>query len=159
MSWQARAAGRTDPLLAFYWDIQFQTPAGTIPPEYVESVQVPLPKYDSDHAVFQARKYYFAKFEDYGVANCRFYVDVNTRVVTWLRNWQKLIKDADGNYNTPSKYKGTIFVQAKDPTDATTTQFTCFGVFPTQVPVIPFDSTGERITLDVEFSIDRTEVG
>lgn len=158
MSWLDKANTRDDPLFAFDWDIKFETPAGDLPSEYVEAIQVPLPKFDSDHAVFQSRRYYFAKFEDFGVANCRFYIDNNTRVVKWLRDWQQKVKSKNGNYNVPSAYKGRIYITSKDATNATRTTFICYGVFPTQIPSIPFDSTGDRITLDVEFSIDRTDI-
>lgn len=158
MTWLARAASRQDPLFAFSWDIVIQSPAGEMPPEYVEAIQVPLPKFDSDSIVFQARKYYIAKFEDYGVVSCRFYEDCDNRVARWLANWRKLIKDDAGNYEVPNKYKGTFTVFVTNPMDDTTATHTLFGVFPTQVPVLGFDSTGERITLEVEFSIDRTEL-
>jgi hypothetical protein len=158
MSWRDRAQSRTDPLLRFYWDISIQSPGGVIKPEYVEEVNVPLPKYESDSATFQARKYYFAKFEDFGVTTIKFYEDVNCTVTKWLRAWQQKIKSENGNYKVPTEYKGTITAMAKDPTDATTTTFVMYGVFPTQVPAIPFGSTGDLISLDVEFSIDRVEV-
>jgi hypothetical protein len=153
-NWLDLAQSRQDPLLAFYWDIVIMSPGGKLPPEYVEAIQVPLPKYDSDMAVFQARKYYFAKFEEFGVISCRFYEDTDTQVTLWLRDWQQRIKDDSGNYEVPSQYKGTIHVTAKDPMDADTTNFTLYGVFPTQVPALAFDSTGQRLVLDVEFSVD-----
>lgn len=158
MNWLKLARSRQDPLLAFYWEVLIQSPGGYIPPEYVEAIQVPLPKYDSDMAVFQARKYYFAKFEEFGVISCRFYEDVDTRVARWVRNWQAQIKDDQGNYEVPSKYKGIIHVVTKDPKNKDTTNFTMYGVFPTQVPQLAFDSTGVRLTLDIEFSVDSLKM-
>lgn len=158
MSWRDRAKSRTDPLLRFYWDIHIKSPAGTIPPEYIEEVNTPLPKYESDSATFQARKYYFAKFEDFGVTSIKFYEDHKCTVTKWLRAWQNKIKTDNGDYFVPSDYKGTITVMAKNAKDETTTTFVMHGVFPTQVPAIPFGSSGELVSLDVEFSVDRVEL-
>lgn len=157
-NWRDLANTRPDPLLRFYWDIAFNTPVGTIGAEFVEEVNVPLPKYESDSATFQARKYYFAKFEDFGVTTIKFYMDVDGKVITWLRNWQQRIKSRDGNYKVPGEYKGTIVVHSQDPTGAQMQKYTMRGAFPTQVPSLPFGSTGEIISLDVEFSIDSVEV-
>ena len=157
-NWRDLAKNRPDPLLRFYWDISFNTPVGPIPPEFVEEVNVPLPKYESDSATFQARKYYFAKFEDFGVTTIKFYVDVNCTVINWLRAWQGKMKADNGNYVTPSVYKGVITVLSQDPTGATMKTFKLKGAFPTQVPSIPFGSTGDIVSLDVEFSIDSVEV-
>lgn len=158
MDWLSLAGDRQDPLFAFSWDIIIMSPGGDLPPEYVESIQVPLPKYDSDMVVLQARKYYFAKFEEFGVITCRFYEDCDTRVTKWLRGWQTLIKSDSGDYSAPFEYKGNILVRAKDPEENATTSFLLQNVFPTQVPSLGFASTGERITLEVEFSVDNTRI-
>jgi hypothetical protein len=85
-------------------------------------------------------------------------VDVNCTVINWLRAWQGKMKADNGNYVTPSVYKGVITVLSQDPTGATMKTFKLKGAFPTQVPSIPFGSTGDIVSLDVEFSIDSVEV-
>lgn len=158
MSWRERARSRADPLFRFSWDIAISSPGGAIDSAYVEEINVPLPKYDSDSAVFKARKYYFAKFEDFGVASVKFYEDEKGTVMSWLRTWQNKMKTENGDYEVPSKYKGTITVPIKDAKNATTKTLTLYGVFPTQLPSLPLGSTGEIIQLDVEFSVDRVEL-
>ena len=156
--WRDLISARPDPLLRFNWDIIMETPGDPPGPEYVEEVSMPLPKFDSDSAVFKARKYYWAKFEDYGVMTVKFYEDRNMTVTKWLRRWQGYIKTPGGDYRAPKDYKGKFTVKAVDSMGIVAATFTLFGVFPTQVPSIPFGSTGEAITLDVEFSVDRQEM-
>lgn len=156
--WRDLISNRPDPLLRFNWDVTVETPAGTIGPEYIEELSLPLPKFDSDSAVFKSRKYYWAKFEDYGVMTIKFYEDRNLTVTKWLRAWQGHIKSPNGDYKAPKKYKGTFVVRAVDAKGDVQATFNLFGVFPTQVPSIPFGSTGEAVTLDVEFSVDSTEI-
>lgn len=157
--WRDLISARHDPLLRFNWDIEsLYTPAGSIGKEYVEELSLPLPKFDSDSAVFKSRKYYWAKFEDYGVMTIKFYEDQNLTVTKWLRAWQGKIKTPNGNYNAPKDYKGIFTINSVDAVGEVQARFILNGVFPTQVPSLPFGSTGEAVTLDVEFSVDSMEM-
>lgn len=153
--WLALGQSRSDPLLDFYWTIQFQTPAGPLPPELVESCQIPLPKYDADFIVTQARRGYFAKFEEFGVASFTFYMGVDGQTVNWLTSWQSLIKDSSGNYNVPASYMGSIVISTTDPKNSVMKTYTCKQAFPASVTPLSLGSQGQRVTLEAEFAFSQ----
>ena len=157
-NWRDAIQSRADPLLAFMWDIIILGPGVTIDPGYVEAVNIPLPKIESNAVVFQGRKYYYAKFEDFGVMSMRLYEDVHGTSIRHIRSWQKKIKADNGNYNTPKEYKGTILVWQTAPDGKATVGYKMHGVFPTQVPDIAFQSTADPISHQIEFSVDMVEV-
>lgn len=158
MNWRELADSREDPLFDFMWDIQILAPGGArFAPEYVENFDVPLPKFEAGSATFQARKYYFAEFEDFGTATLTFYEDVRCTIWRNLRTWQKKIKTEDGNYNVPAEYKGTIHGIIHDPHVNTRVRFQLNGTFPTIVPNLPLGNTGVMLKHQIEFAVDSVK--
>ena len=157
-SWRELASQRQDPLMAFDWNVSIRGPNGLeIGNSHVEEIQVPMPKYDADSVTYQGRKYYFAKFEEFGASTIKFYIDNRLSALNIVRQWQQLMKSNKGNYRVPSAYKGTIIVTPCDTKQTPIAQMTMFGVFPTQVPNLNETSAGERVTMDIEFSVDSVE--
>lgn len=155
-SWRDLASGRADPLWQFDWDILIKPPSPivAIDAEYIEEIQVPMPKFDSESVTYQARKYYYAKFEEFGVATLKIYEDNRMTSIKKLRGWQSQIKDTMGNYRVPKAYKGSIFVWPRDAKQTNIAKMELVGIFPTVVPNITFGSANERVVIDVEFSVD-----
>lgn len=159
MSWLARAIGRSDPMFSFMWDISINSPAGPLGAEYVETANVPIPVIESDSIVFQGKRYFFAKFKTFGVISLHLYEDGEGTTMGWLDAWQQIIKTPEGDYATPSEYKGSITLRAQNTTGATTKTLTAEGVFPTTVSPAAFNSESGKIGYDVEFSLDNLTIG
>jgi hypothetical protein len=160
-SWRDLAQARADPLMQMDWDVQFNPPAGVTPlaHEFVEEIHVPMPKFESDSVTFQARKYYYAKFEEFGVASLKLFENNRMAATKFIRAWQGRIKDSRGNYRVPSEYKGSITVWPRDSKQSNIARVELHGVFPTQTPQLDYTSSGERSLLDgVEFSVDDVKI-
>lgn len=158
MNWRSKAQSRQDPLFRFSWDIIIQSPGMELRPEYVEECNLPVASFDSDSVVLQARKWYHAKFEDFGVMTLKFYEDEDCTILKAIQSWQRKIKEVNGDYLLPSEYLGNATVMAKSAQGDTTATFKVRGVFPTRVPPIPFGSSGELVSHDIEFSVNSVEL-
>lgn len=158
-SWLGKALARPDPLFQFDWDVIVKGPNGiTIPPEYIEELQCPNFRTESEGVFRASGKIYIAKHYDIAAVTLRLYEDQKLTSLKALRSWFNAIHKPGGDYEVPAKYKGEIHVMPKDSAQTTIATLMLRGVFPTAHPTIPFTSQNERTTYDVEFSVDSLDI-
>lgn len=157
--WLGRALNRPDPLFQFDWDVIVKGPNGiAIPSEYIEEIQCPNFRTESEGVFRASSKTYIAKHYDISAVTLRLYEDQRLTSLKALRSWFNAIHKPGGDYEIPARYKGEIRIMPKNVEQATIATLILRGVFPTTHPTIPFTSQNERTTYDVEFSVDGLDI-
>lgn len=152
-----RALSRPDPLLNIEWDIMLRVSGLKFNiGDYIEEVQLPTVKIDTKQVFRQGIFLNYAKTESTGSLTFKAYETHKATAYRFFRAWKNLVRDPQGNYGSPDKYKGTVFLYPHSPMRTEEVVFECRGVFPTSLPGYGFGSgSPERIVGDFEFSVDE----
>lgn len=104
---------------------------------------------------------HYPGFNKLSSLNIKFYETENYDVIKYLRSWQRLIIDKNGNYGYPASFKQNIqlFCYNWTTTDTPTLTGTLTGCWPIQVTPIPLNyQESNRITTSCTFSVDDSVI-
>lgn len=146
---------RSDPHLSWHYSILL--PFG-LPPMYIEDVDIPLLKIESNPYHRANSKRYDPGFVDVDPVSIVFYEDIRGTVLAFLNNWRQLVVDPNGYYGRPSDYKRNIIISLHDPKGNPLVIFQCEGCWPSSINNISLQSdSNERTRITAEFSCDNVQ--
>lgn len=156
---EARKSAGLDPLLAFKWAC-VALPGG-LPPDYVESIDMPFPEIQPKDGLFGAGTYtYYPAFEDISAFDLVLYEDSKMSTVKWLKTWfDRIRRPSDGAYYLPTHYKADMQFVMMDTTGAHIAEITMMNVWPTSKGNWDLNYTSDdRLEVHQNFSCDAQDL-
>ena len=100
---------------------------------------------------------HFPGFNNLQSVNIAFYETEDYLVTKYLRSWQRLVIDKNGNYGVPSSFKQNIVFRCYGWSDTTTPKLegTLVGCWPTTQSDLAMDyTTSGRVVVSCAFAVD-----
>ena len=153
------ARARKDPLMNFNWWADMPILDGTqrLSWEYVEEGTLPFIEFEQQSNYRAGKNYHYAHHYALGTLSLKLYEDSDGISLQYISKWQSLIHNSDsGLYYFPDQYKKTISIWVLDVSKMTAMCLEYTGCWPMRVNAHQYSSaSSERITTDVEFSVDE----
>lgn len=161
-NWLELAQARSDPMMQFMWDIDWNFPPGlaglSLPVEMVEDIQLPLSRFDVDNVFYQGRRFYYAKFEEFSPVSIKFYEDVRGTTTTFFQNWRQVIRSENGDYELPVNYMGSLHIYPLDQRNQRIFDIIIEDMFPMGFGNFSFTSGAGRQEPTIEFQFSRLTI-